>query len=79
MDSLIDKVEEKFNNLIDKVDKLIETRAFELEKKLEDMVKRLNLSFRVIDKLVPEQKAMKLKEAIMRKDENKISELLNSS
>ena len=76
MDSLMDKVEEKFNNLIDKVDKLIETRAFELERKLEDMAKRLNLSFRVIDKLVPEQKAMELKEAIMRKDENKVNEIL---
>jgi hypothetical protein len=76
MDSLIDKVEEKFNNLIDKVDKLIETRAFELERKLEDMAKRLNLSFRVIDKLVPEQKAMELKEAIIRKDENKVNEIL---
>jgi hypothetical protein len=43
------------------------------------MVKRLNLSFKVIDKLVPGSKAMELKEAIMRKDENKISELLNSS
>jgi hypothetical protein len=76
MDSLMDKVEEKFNNLIDKVDKLIETRAFELERKLEDMAKRLNLSFRVIDKLVPEQKAMELKEAIMKKDENKVNEIL---
>jgi hypothetical protein len=79
INSLIDKNEEKFNSLIEEIDKLTESRVFELERKLEDMLKRLNLSFRVIDKLVPESKATQLKDAIMRKDENKISELLNSS
>jgi len=58
-------VENKFDRLLGRIEELVEWRNMDLEKRLSNLANKLNLSFKVINELLPEDRAKKVIKAIV--------------